>query len=179
VAFSSAYFGRGTGPILLDDVACTGYESRLTSCRYDSFTYDCQHYEDAGVRCQGCTEGAVRLRGGTNTGEGRVEVCRSNAWGTVCDDLWGNTDANVVCRQLGYSRYNATAYIRAHFGQGSGAIVLDDVQCTGSEDNLVDCPYDRSTLDCTHSEDAGVRCQITRESSPSLNVELFTYTQVH
>lgn len=74
---------------------------------------------------------------------------------------------------------DATAYIRAHFGQGSGAIILDDVQCTGSEDNLVDCPYDRSTLDCTHSEDAGVRCQITREFSPLLNVELFTYTQVH
>ena len=53
VAYSSAYFGRGTGPILLDDVACSGYESRLTSCRYDSYTYDCGHYEDAGVRCQG------------------------------------------------------------------------------------------------------------------------------
>ena len=53
VAYSSAYFGQGTVPILLDDVACYGYESRLTSCRYDPFTYDCGHYEDAGVRCQG------------------------------------------------------------------------------------------------------------------------------
>ena len=52
----------------------------------------------------------------------------------------------------------AIAVQSATFGRGSGAILLDDVACTGSESSLLDCPYDRSTSDCSHFEDAGVRC---------------------
>ena len=50
-AFTSANFGQGYYPILLDDVACTVYESRLIDCPYDSNTADCTHSRDAGVRC--------------------------------------------------------------------------------------------------------------------------------
>ena len=57
---------------------------------------------------------------------------------------------------------DATAVSRAGFGVGSGPINLDDVQCTGSEAALINCPFDRFTFDCSHVEDAGVRCSITR-----------------
>ena len=49
-----------------------------------------------------CTQGAIRLQGGT-ANSGRVEICNSNRWGTVCDDFWGTVDAQVACRQLGFT----------------------------------------------------------------------------
>ena len=48
--------------------------------------------------------GMVRLTGGNYTSEGLVEVYCNGQWGTVCDNGFGSTDANTVCKQLGYSR---------------------------------------------------------------------------
>ena len=50
--------------------------------------------------------GELRLVGGSVANEGRVEVCNNQQWGTVCDDLWGAPDANVACRQAGFSRFS-------------------------------------------------------------------------
>ena len=102
----------------------------------------------------------VRLVGGSSYNEGRVEVNYDGGWGTVCDDGWSSNDARVVCRQLGYGTYGATAYSNAYFGQGSGSIILDNVICTGSELTLADCSHlgIGITRSCSHSEDAGVTC---------------------
>ena len=58
----------------------------------------------------------------------------------------------------------AAAFTSAYFGQGTGSIWIDDAQCTGSENRLIDCTHDTSTVDCGHGEDAGVRCSTTCKS---------------
>ena len=51
-----------------------------------------------------CPTGAIRLAGGQEPNEGRVEICVNNQYGTICDDSWDDRDAAVVCAQLGFSR---------------------------------------------------------------------------
>ncbi|XP_067848191.1 HHIP-like protein 1 [Heptranchias perlo] len=103
--------------------------------------------------------GAVRLvdeHGRTD--RGRVEIYINGVWGTVCDDLWDSRSAAVVCRQLGFP-FAIKAYRRAEFGQGSGPILLDDVECEGNERSLLQCRHsDVGTTNCSHQEDAGVVC---------------------
>ena len=103
----------------------------------------------------------VRLVGSSRSYQGRVEVYYNRQWQTVCDDGWGINDAHVVCRQLGY-RGAVAARGSAYFGQGSGSILLDDVQCTGTESSLLKCTHRGiNSHNCGHSEDASVTCKDT------------------
>ncbi len=63
-----------------------------------------------------CQDGEIRLiqpptMPDLRNNSGRVEVCLNEVWGTVCDNLWDQNDANVACRQLGFSRYGMCGHI--------------------------------------------------------------------
>ena len=105
------------------------------------------------------TDIIIRLAGGNSYNEGRVEVYYNGEWGTVCDDGFNDTEAGVVCRQLGFGS-SGTAIGLAGFGQGSGSIWLDSVLCAGSESILASCGHlgVGITVSCDHSSDTGVRC---------------------
>ncbi|XP_072660809.1 scavenger receptor cysteine-rich domain-containing protein DMBT1-like [Canis lupus baileyi] len=157
---TGAHFGAGSGKIVLDDVQCIGSESHLGQCVHRGEAgHNCGHLEDAGVICAGPkTWMAVRLVNGTERCSGRVEVLIQGTWGTVCDDLWDLAEATVVCHQLQCGQARA-APTGAHFGAGSGKIVLDDVQCVGSESHLGQCVHSgEAGHNCGHLEDAGVVC---------------------
>lgn len=101
----------------------------------------------------------IRLAGGATSQEGRVEVFANGVWGTVCDDGFDMKEANVVCRMLGYS--GATrAFSNAHYGEGKGRILMDQLHCSGNERDIFECPMNSTigTHNCKHDEDAGVEC---------------------
>lgn len=87
-----------------------------------------------------------------------MEIYHDGQWGTVCDDRWGMQEAAVACREMNCGNALAVKY-KAYFGRGREQVWLDDVECTGLEKSLADCPHRGfGEHDCDHSEDAGIEC---------------------
>lgn len=100
----------------------------------------------------------IRLMNGTNRCSGRVEVYHDGQWGTVCDDRWGMQEAAVACREMNCGVPLSVKY-KAFFGRGQDQVWLDDVECTGHEKSLAECPHRGfGEHDCDHHEDAGLVC---------------------
>eukprot|EP00731_Ephydatia_muelleri_P030942 Em0022g456a len=131
---------------------------------------ECTYPQDASATCiepPPCVNGSVRLQGGREQNEGRVELCIGGEWGTVCDQGWNSTAAQVVCRQLGHPNTPAALAIaipHASYGIGTGRIWFAHISCHGDEQSLLQCTHP-STLSrtCSHSNDAGVLCPVTSQ----------------
>ncbi|XP_064415413.1 scavenger receptor cysteine-rich type 1 protein M130-like [Latimeria chalumnae] len=166
----------------LDNVKCYGHETFIWQCLSSRWGENrCTDSEIAQLTCTGerkkpgivdsgpCSEKAgsnctvydkLRLVGGETNCSGRLEVWYSGSWGTVCDDSWDLTDAEVVCRQLGCGAAESIPG-EAEFGKGTGPIWLDEVSCSGKELVLQDCrssPWGQH--DCLHKEDVQVKCKV-------------------
>ncbi|KAM9801628.1 HHIP-like protein 1 [Neosynchiropus ocellatus] len=105
--------------------------------------------------------GSVRLVSADGLSDrGRVEIFIRGEWGTVCDDLFTSKAGTVVCRQLGFTTALAVMK-RAALGEADSTvrILLDDVECEGSEGSLLECKRSKvGKHNCAHSEDVGVIC---------------------
>ena len=118
--------------------------------------------------------------GGETEREGRVQLCLYGRWGSVCDHQWSVADANVVCAHLGYHPTGQNAlsvmicrllmftyiyagslnYSTSNISEElAGPIFLDNVNCFGSEQRLIDCNFDYLSNRCTHAQDVSVLCQ--------------------
>ena len=103
-------------------------------------------------------------------------MCVNNVWGTICDHFWDEKDASVVCRMLGYSPYGnkllnvlyvnsvllilGASAIRDRYTEGAWYIHINDLNCTGTESSLWDCPMNGlKKYSCNHYDDSAVVCQ--------------------
>ena len=113
----------------------------------------------------------IRLNGGASDNEGRVEVNYKGQWGAICDDEWDINEANVVCKQLGFGQGAEREATRSEFSPEPIEIILDDMKCEGSEENLLACRHDEQigAHNCGDSEYAGVVCLQNKGKFPSIN----------
>lgn len=138
----------------LNSVTCSGTETELVQCSHglwgvtscSSYWYWDYYYSYsnnlASVICTNdpINPDPVRLAGGPDHTQGRVEISYDEQWGTVCGNSWTIKDANVLCRSLGY--YNAESAVSdSQFGAGNFSFILDSVNCLGDERFIQVCYY--------------------------------------
>ncbi|KAL1275626.1 hypothetical protein QQF64_035249, partial [Cirrhinus molitorella] len=151
-----------SAPNWLDKVKCRPHDSNLWQCPSSPWGQnDCSIDEVAKINCsknqesprsrltcftsssshqKQCSDHVpLRLSGGEGRCSGRLEVYHNTVWGSVCDDQWDISDAQVVCRQLGCGAALRTDG-NSTFVAGEGVVWLNKGQCRGNEIHLWDCP---------------------------------------
>lgn len=127
---ASSSYGKGEGPIWLDNVYCTGREATLAACSSNGWgVTDCKHTEDVGVVCSdkripgfkfdnslvnhienlNIQVEDIRIRAILSAyrrrmpvTEGYVEVKDGKTWKQICDKHWTAKNSRVVCGMFGF-----------------------------------------------------------------------------
>lgn len=100
---------------------------------------------------------AVRLGNDVFASDGLVQVYHSKTWGWICDQQWDQNDADVVCRELGYTNALSTY---SQLSSKHGNVWMNNVHCVGNETSLFLCRHDGwKRHHCHSSQLAGVVCK--------------------
>ena len=100
---------------------------------------------------------SIRLIDGEASNIGKLQVFYDGEWGDVCDDFFGNLDADVACRSLGYPRA-LRYYYYEHYTYPTN-FLMDDLGCDGTENQLWECPFSGwGVHNCFSFEPVGIEC---------------------
>ncbi|XP_046729030.1 antigen WC1.1-like [Silurus meridionalis] len=164
-----------SAPNWLDHVKCRKHDSNLFKCPSSPWGQNrCDNRDEVvHITCKsdetslhprgthGSKHWSLRLSGGKGSCSGRLEVYHNATWGSVCDDQWNISNAQVVCRQLGCG----SVLSADRFVPGEGTVWLNRVKCRGDEIHLWDCHHSlKKHTDCSH---AGVTCADVSASTTS------------
>eukprot|EP00105_Crassostrea_gigas_P042487 XP_019926635.1 PREDICTED: deleted in malignant brain tumors 1 protein [Crassostrea gigas] len=156
------------GRVWLEHVNCVGDETNIDKCSHRGWgSYNSYINSPSPYAYVNCLPGydTVRLVGGSTKYEGRLEVYYNRTWGTVCEGRLNANISTVVCRTLGLPWTTSELYGGAVYGQGSGPIWLDDVDCVGSETKIQDCTHRGwGSHNCDHSKDVSISCLPANET---------------
>ncbi|XP_073693823.1 antigen WC1.1-like [Garra rufa] len=152
-ALGDAQFGPESERAWMKYVACNGSESTLKNCGSSGWGKNtCDYNEGAGVICS-----EVRLVGGSRC-SGRLEILRDQTWMSVCDAVFDQQDAEVVCRELDCGA-PVQVLGAAAFGKGDAQMWTQEIQCRGNESQIHLCPTSPSyENNCSHEYSVGLMC---------------------
>ncbi|XP_026118459.1 deleted in malignant brain tumors 1 protein-like [Carassius auratus] len=160
-AVYGANFGQGSGPIWMNQVACSGSESTLKDCRSRGWgVHDCDHRYDAGVICSETINYGrfTRLADGPHLCSGRLEILHNQTWMSVCDAVFDQKDAEVVCRELDCGA-PVQVLGAAAFDKGDAQMWTQEIQCRGYESHIRRCPsLTSNNINCTHDNHVELLC---------------------
>ncbi|XP_049320450.1 scavenger receptor cysteine-rich type 1 protein M130 isoform X3 [Astyanax mexicanus] len=182
----AAAFGRAEGQMWSEELQCRGNESHMYLCQTSpSLKPNCSHNKDVGLRCSGHTqarlmngsdscsgrvelqylssslashEGGVRLSGGMEC-EGEVEVFFRQDWRRVLLDSWSESEASVVCRQLGCGSVLNISSSSSSSPEHSYMCVTG-FNCSGSEAHLRNCSSSQA-VNCSSTVQLYITCSGT------------------
>merc|ERR1712025_173493 len=98
----------------------------------------------------------------SNPNKGVLMVNYQGQWGTVCDDNFGQREADVACRAMNYRSalsFNNVVNSPGYESPTGANIVMDEVRCSSDDNSLLDCSADFLRHNCNHGEDIVLNCQ--------------------